>query len=70
MAITVDFSPGIEFCVTHMNGGGNHYVGQPIFSLCLELEEIRDHFYYTNGGHLYSKSGLGFAVTQYITKLL
>ena len=22
MAITVDFSPGIEFCVTHMNGGG------------------------------------------------
>ena len=34
------------------------------------LEQIRDHFSYTNGGHLYSKSGLRSAVTQSITKLL
>ena len=39
-----------------------------IFSLCLELEQIRDHFYYTNAPHLYSKSGLGFDVTQSIAK--
>ena len=38
----------------------------PIVSLCLELEHIRDHFYYTNGGHLYSKSGLGFVPTPSI----
>ena len=49
---------------------GNRYVGHPKFSLCLELEQFRDHFYYTNGGHLYNKSGLGFAVTQSITKLV
>ena len=49
---------------------GNGYVGHPNFSLCLELEQFRDHFYYTNGGHLYNKSGLGFAVSQSITKLL
>ena len=33
---------------------------------CFDLEQIRDHFYYTNGGYLYSKSGLRFAVTQSI----
>ena len=38
--------------------------------LCLELEQIRDHFYDTNGGYLYSESGLRFAVTQSKTKLL
>ena len=70
MVITVKCSPGIEFCVTHTNFWRERYVGHPIFSLCLELEQIRDHFYYTNRGHLYSKSGLGFAVTQSITKLL
>ena len=37
--------------------------------LCLGLQQIRDHFYYINGGHLYSKSGLGFAVTLSILKL-
>ena len=36
---------------------------------CLGLQQIRDHFYYINGGHLYSKSGLGFAVTLSIKKL-
>ena len=40
------------------------------FSLCLELEQIRDHFYYTNGGHLYSKSGLGFVITPTIAKFI
>ena len=38
--------------------GGNRGV-ESNFSLCLELEQIRDHFYYTNGGHLYCKRGLG-----------
>ena len=33
---------------------------------CLELEQIWDHFYYTNGGYLYSKSGLRFAIAQSI----
>ena len=40
-----------------------------LFLLCLELEQIRDHFYYTNGGHLYSKSGLGFVITPSIAKI-
>ena len=40
----------------------------PIVSLCLELEQIRDHFYYTNAPHLYSKSGLGFVLTPSIAK--
>ena len=35
---------------------------------CFELQQIRDHFYYTNGGHLYGKSGLRFAVTQLYMK--
>ena len=34
--------------------------------LCFELQQIWDHFYYTNAPHLYSKSGLRFAVTQSI----
>ena len=29
--------------------------------LCFELQQIRAHIYYSNGGHLYSKCGLGFA---------
>ena len=36
-------------------------------SLCFELEQIRDHFYYTNFLFFYNKSGLRFAVTQSIT---
>ena len=36
-------------------------------SLCFELEQIQDHFYYTNFLFFYNKSGLRFAVTQSIT---
>ena len=32
--------------------------------LCFELEQIRDHIYYRNGGHLYSKCDLRFALAQ------
>ena len=35
----------------------------------LGLQQIREHFYYTNGGHLYSISGAGFAVAPSIKKL-
>ena len=38
-------------------------------SLCFELEQIRDHFYYTNFLFFYNKSGLRFAVTQSIMTL-
>ena len=38
-------------------------------SLCFELEQIRDHFYYTNFLFFYNKSGLRFSVTQSIAKL-
>ena len=34
--------------------------------LCFKLEQIRDHFYYTNGGHLINESGLRFAISQSI----
>ena len=37
-----------------------------IIFLCLELEQIGDHIYYTNGGYLYSKCGLRFALAQSI----
>ena len=37
--------------------------------LCLKLEQIWEHFYYRNGGHFYSKSGLRFALAQSITNL-
>ena len=36
--------------------------------LGIELQQIRDHFSYTNDPHLYKKSGLRFAVTQSIAK--
>ena len=49
---------------------GKSMLGWPKILLCLELEQIRDHFYYTNDPHLYSKSGLGFALTQSIAKFL
>ena len=32
--------------------------------LCFELQQIWDHFYYTNDPHLYNKSGLGFVLTH------
>ena len=35
-----------------------------------ELEKIWDHFYYTNAPHLYSKSGLRFAVARCIATFL
>ena len=35
-----------------------------------ELEKIRDHFYYANAPHLYSKSGLRFAVAWCIATFL
>ena len=38
--------------------------------LCLELEQIRNHFYYTNRGYFINKSGLRFAVSQSIRKFL
>ena len=38
------------------------------FFICFELEQIQDHIYYKNGGHLYSKCGLRFALTQSIKK--
>ena len=41
-----------------------------IIFLCLELEQIRDHIYYTNSPHLYSKCGLRFAPTQSIKKFI
>ena len=40
----------------------------PHFLLCFELHQIRDHFYYKNAPHLYSKSGLGFVLTPSIAK--
>ena len=40
-----------------------------IIFLCLELEQIRDHIYYTNSPHLYSKCGLRFALARSITKI-
>ena len=49
---------------------GNISIGHPDFSLCFKLEEIRDHFYYTNGGYFSIKSGLGFALSPSITKFL
>ena len=38
--------------------------------LCLEILQIWGHLYFTNAPHLYSKSGLGFAISQSITKFL
>ena len=35
-----------------------------------ELEKIWDHFYYTNAPHLYSNSGLRFAVARCIATFL
>ena len=40
------------------------------FFLCFELEQIRDHIYYTNATHLYSKCGRRFALAQSITKII
>jgi len=39
-----------------------------IFFLCLESEQIREHIYYANSPHLYSKCGLRFALAQSIKK--
>ena len=39
-------------------------------SLCFELEQIRDHFYYTNFKFFYNKSGLRFALAQSIANFL
>ena len=37
--------------------------------LCLELEQIRDHFYSGDPPMSVGKSGLGFALTQSIAKI-
>ena len=34
----------------HAHTLGNISIGHPDFSLLFELEQIRDHFYYANGG--------------------
>ena len=43
---------------------------QRIKKKCFELVQIRDHIYYRNGGHLYSKCGLRFALAQKIKKMI
>ena len=39
-----------------------------IKKICFELEQIRDHNYYKNASHFYSKCGLRFALAESIKK--
>ena len=55
---------GFDFCLLRT------YFNTVISQLCLELEQIRDHFSIPPWGGPKSKSGLRFALTQSIKKFL
>ena len=52
------------------DGGGKIQTEFLPKSLCFELEQIRDHFYYKNFLFFYNKSGLRFAVAQSISNFV
>ena len=49
---------GFDFCLLRT------YFNTVISQLCFELQQIRDHFYYINGGHLGSVERLHYLIAN------